>query len=90
MSELLINQDSHTSNPNMSPEKHQKVFILEDLSDEMQLKIFSYLSVKDLIRCGQVSSRTRRICRDESLWNSINLCGKIVPANFIKYILDNG
>ena len=74
----------------MSPENHPKVFDLENLSDEVQLKIFSYLSVKDLIHCSHVSSRTRRICQDESLWLKVNLCGKIVPADFIKYILDNG
>ena len=74
----------------MSQDSHPKVFHPENLSDEVQLKIFSYLSVKDLIHCSHVCSRIRRICQDESLWLKVNLCGKIVPANFIKYILDNG
>ena len=63
---------------------------LDDLPDEIQLKIFNHLDIKDLIRCGQVSKRTRRICRDVSEWHKINLSKKIVPAEFVKYILDNG
>ena len=81
---------SDLSNHDLKPEKHQRFFTIEDLSDEMQLKIFTYLSVKDLIHCGQVSTRTRRICQDESLWQKVNLFGKIVPADFIQYVLDNG
>ena len=92
MSNLLKRQHSSISIQDIPPEKCQKLFTknLEDLSDEIQLKIFTYLSVKDLSCCSQVSKRTRRICRDESMWEKVNLCGKIVPATFLKYILDNG
>ena len=51
-----------------------------------------YLScyIKDLICCGQVSKQTRRICLDVLPWKKVNLCKKIVPAEFIKYVLDHG
>ena len=57
---------------------------------DKELNIFSYLSIKDLIHCGLVSKRIRRLSRDEFLWKKVNLCGKIVPSDFLKYILDNG
>ena len=44
----------------------------QDLPDELVLKILSYLScfkiTKDLINCGQVSKRIRKISRDGTLW----------------------
>ena len=65
-------------------------YSLNDLPDEIILKICTYLSTKDLIRCGQVSNRFRNICQDVTLWYQINLCGKKVPGKFIHKILDNG
>ena len=67
---------------------------LDDLPDEVLLKIFTNLakpsSLKDLIRSSHVSKRFRRVCQDESLWQKINLFEKCVPAEFIKQILQNG
>ena len=34
--------------------------LFDHLPDEVQLKIFKFLETKDLIRCAQVSKRTRR------------------------------
>ena len=89
---LNLQKRQNSGDTQSLPEKRSKIRTtkLEDLSDEIQLKIFAYLSIKDLICCSQVSKRTQRICRDESLWEKANLCGKIVPANLLKYILDNG
>ena len=64
--------------------------LFDDLPDEVQLKIFKFLETKDLIRCAQVSKRTRRICHDESLWEKVNLYEKVVPSEFIAQILENG
>ena len=55
--------------------------------DEVLLKIYAYLSMKNLVRCSGVSKRIRRICHDESLWQKINLYGKIVPSEFIELVL---
>ena len=48
-----------------------------DLPDEVVLKILTYLDFKNLAKCAQVSKRMRNICKDESLWERIN-----VKANF--------
>ena len=63
---------------------------LDDLPDEVLLKIYAYLSMKNLVRCSGVSKRIRRICHDESLWQKINLYGKIVPSEFLEQVLANG
>ena len=62
----------------------------QDLPDELILKILSYLEVKDLISCGQVSKRTRNISRDSSLWVTVNLEKKIVKAELLEMILNRG
>ena len=82
---------------------YDKHFI--DLPDEVLLKIFTYLNIEDLAQCAQVSIRMRNICKDESLWERINLKKNIgrrniesnfqnmyqkIPTSFINYILDNG
>ena len=78
---------------------------LEDLPDEMILKVLSYLNIGDLMRCGKVSKRFGNIRDIESLWQNVNLSygsnaynldaygGKScqpVKANFIKFLLDKG
>mgnify|MGYP001496083091 CR=1 FL=1 len=47
-----------------------RVFSLDDLPDEILLKLFSYLGPKDLRRCLQVSKRFNRIAKDESIPNA--------------------
>ena len=55
-------------------------FKLEDLPDEVILKVFSYLENNtDRIRSGHVSQRLRAISSDESLWHKINLFKKLYP-----------
>ena len=63
---------------------------LQDLPDEIHLKIFANLKSKDLICCAQVSNKLRRICHDASLWQKINLCEKKVPSELLEQILGNG
>ena len=72
--------------------KRQKLSILqlEDLPNEILLKIFKKLDVKDLLRCGQMSKRIRAISMDESLWEKINLMFKKVPIGFLGLVLRNG
>ena len=68
--------------------KGEKTF--DHMPDEVQLKIFQTLEIKDLIRCAQVSQRTRRISHDESMWKKVNVSEKVVPSEFIEMILENG
>ena len=72
--------------------KRQKLSILqlEDLPNEILMKIFKNLDVKDLLRCGQMSKRIRAISMDESLWEKINLLFKKVPIGFLGLVLRNG
>ena len=64
---------------------------LEDVPDEVILRVFSNLETKDFIRCGQVSKRIRAISQDQSLWLRIDLYeNKSVAAGFLEYVLNNG
>ena len=40
---------------------------LENLPNEIILKVFAYLNFQELLRCGQVSKRIRSISHDETL-----------------------
>ena len=72
--------------------KRQKLSILqlEDLPDEILLKILKNLEVKDILQCGQMSKRIRAISTDESLWEKINLMFKKVPIEFLGLAIRNG
>ena len=62
----------------------------QNLPDELILKILSYLEVKDLISCGQLSKRTRNISQDRSLWVTANLEKKFVRTELLEMILGKG
>ena len=66
--------------------ENQKLSTLEfeDLPDEDILKIFSFLDIKDILKCSQVSKRLWAISKDESLWLKLNLFQRSVPAEFIQ------
>ena len=66
------------------------IWTLNDLSDEIILKISTYLSMKDLICFSQVSQRIRIICQDMTIWKQVNMCGKKVPTIFIEKAIENG
>ena len=66
------------------------VLELIDFPDEILIKVFVSLDSKDLLNCGQVSKRFRRISHDQVLWQRIDLSGEIVSAAFIQLILDRG
>ena len=67
-----------------------RVLELAEFPDEIILKMFSSLDLKDLLNCGQVSKRFRSISHDEFLWQRIDLTGTSVSAAFIQFILDRG
>ena len=60
------------------------------LPDELILKILRYSDIKDLINCGQVSKRTRKISHDGTLWVTANLERKIVKTELLEMILKKG
>ena len=70
--------------------KCNKMKTIQDLPDELVLKILKYSEIKDLISCGQVSKRTRRISHDGTLWVSANLEKKVVKTELLEMILGKG
>ena len=64
--------------------------VIENLPDEILLKICMYLGLKDLGRCLQVSKRFRKISKDKKLWQRITLFRKKVPIEFIGQALNFG
>jgi len=88
-----FNQTESTIYQNM--EKHQKLssYQLDDLPDEVILKMLGFLDIKDLLLCGQVSMRLRTIANDESLWLKLNLYSRRwrdIPYEFIEKAVENG
>ena len=65
-------------------------FQLEDLPDEVLLNIFSWLDIKGVLQCGQVSRRLRAISNDKLLWLKLNLFQRDVPYGFIEKAVQNG
>ena len=74
----------------MAVDMNSAIFELGEFPDEIILKVFASLDVKDLLNCGQVSKRFRTISHDEFLWQRIDLRGRNVSAAFIQFILDRG
>ena len=66
--------------------------LLEDIPDEIILKVLGYLEIKDLLCIGHVSKSLRAISQDETLWKRISLSWNecLVPAEFLDMVLQNG
>ena len=60
------------------------------LPDELVLIILKKIETKDLISCGQVSQRIRKISQEDSLWVTANLEKKIVKTELLEMILRKG
>ena len=75
--------------------KKQKVDIemksLEDLPEEIILKILGQVNIRDLFRCSFVNKKFREIAHDKSLWEKMNLGSNVdVPAELFAKILEKG
>ena len=64
----------------------------EALPNEVIFQVFSFLTMKDLLKCGQVSKKLRAMSIDDQyLWpKKLNLCYKKVPVGFLQKVMDNG
>ena len=74
----------------MAVKSADRVLELTDFPDEIILKVFACLDLKDLLKCGQVAKKFRSISRDQSLWQRIDLSGQNISAVFIQFILERG
>ena len=72
--------------------KRQKLSFVEldDMPDEIILKIFTFLDIREILKCGQVSQRIRAISNDESLWLQLNFFQGHVPYELIEKAVENG
>ena len=62
---------------------------LQDLPDEIILKVFALLKQKDLLHLAQVSRRTSVISKDWSLWKSVCVSSmKKVTTFFLQQVID--
>ena len=70
-------------------EKRSKSF--SDMPDEILLKIFSFLDMKHLLRCAQLSKRINPICHDKSLWQKVDLSeSESVSTGLLELLCKNG
>ena len=63
---------------------------LEDLPDEVILKICSFMDIREILKCAQVSKRIQAISKDESLWLKLNFFEGYVPYPFLEKAVENG
>ncbi|KQL60070.1 S-phase kinase-associated protein 2 [Amazona aestiva] len=62
----------------------------DTLPDELLLAIFAYLPLSDLIRASVVCKRWHRLSFDESLWQTLDLAGKILLPGVVGQLLPAG
>ena len=71
---------------------------IQDLPDEIILKVINYLDINQCVKFGEVSKRMRAISCDKTLWQKMNVSrdgpsrryGIDVPTNFVKMAIENG
>ena len=62
---------------------------LEDLTDEIILKILNFVTIKGLFQCLRVNKKIRTFANDQSLWNTMHLTDEM-PAKLLPKILAKG
>jgi hypothetical protein len=71
----------------VQPRKRQKrdfqIVTMEDLPNEIILKILELVNIKDLFRCMAVNKRLSAIAHDQSLWNIMHLTGYFLSEALI-------
>ena len=63
---------------------------MEKVPNEIIVKIFSYLSHRELIGCAKVSKRFEELTKNEELWKRINWTEKSVNFEGMEYALACG
>ena len=71
---------------------------IQDLPDEILLKVINYLDINKRVKFGEVSKRMKDISCDKTLWQNMNLSRDgpswryeiDIPTNFVKMVIENG
>ena len=67
---------------------------IEDLPEEIILKILSLVNIRDLFQCLGVNNKIRAFANDESLWSKMHIDGynfnNELPAELLPQILAKG
>ena len=71
---------------------------IQNLPDEILLKVINYLDLNKRVKFGEVSKRMRAISCDKTLWQKMNVSRNgpswryeiDVPTNFLKMVIENG
>ena len=74
----------------MSKRQKLSLFPLEDLPDEVLLKILSYLDIKGVLQCGHLFKRIREISNDKSVWKKLKVTGRKIPCGCIEKAKQTG
>ena len=70
--------------------KQRGYLSLQDMPDEIVLKIFTYLRIQNILKMCQTSKRFGAICQEDSLWQRLYFSGKKVPTEFVHKLLEKG
>ena len=63
----------------------------ENLPTEILTQIFEYLTLKELVHCGNTCQRWKLVISNaENLWKMANLTGKYVPVSFLNHLCSRG
>ena len=83
--------ESDSSENVMAESQKLSSYSLDDLPDEVLLKVLGFLGINELLLCGQVSTQLRAISNDASLWLKLNMYRRQqVPYKFIEKAVENG
>ena len=63
---------------------------LEEFCDEIILKILSFVSIKDLVICQQVSKKLQKLANDKTLWKRIKMQDQQIPKELMELMVKNG
>ena len=63
---------------------------LDNIPDEIILKILSNLDIVDLLQCAQVCKRINLICTDETLYHKMDFSRRKIPTRVIELVLRRG
>ena len=67
-----------------------KVSGFQLLPNDLILKIFTYVSIRDLGNCAQLSKNLRLIANDKELWIKFLFTRGQIPDGFVEYVLSKG